>query len=131
MSASLNQEIIDAGSLVGLLLVFVFAYFAALFPIFEDIRHRPCPPANDDKQALMSRLKTYWLIGVSLQILVVLVLALLTPLSWQVLHVEKFTPFQTVRIALLLVDLLLIATGIVIGLEVFLLIRRRRELGFM
>ena len=79
----------------------------------------------------MSRLKTYWLIGVSLQILVVLVLALLTPLSWQVLHVEKFTPFQTVRIALLLVDLLLIATGIVIGLEVFLLIRRRRELGFM
>jgi polyferredoxin len=128
MGSSLNQQIVDAGSLISLLLVFVFAYVSAIFPMFEEVRHRQRPNAIDDREALIRQLSTYRLIGIGLLILVVLVALLLSPLSWHAAHSDLLSPFQTIRVALILVDVLLVTTGIVIGVELILLTRRCRRL---
>jgi hypothetical protein len=125
---SLDGEIIDVGGLISVLLVFVFAYFSALLPIFEDLRHRSKPPALDDREALVRRLFSYRLLACGLFAIVILVLGLLGPLSWQVLDSQPWKPFRTVRVGLLLVDGLLLATGVGILAEVVLLTRRAREL---
>ena len=52
----LDSQITNASALIALVLVFVFAYFSALFPLLEDARHRPKPPAIDDRNALLARL---------------------------------------------------------------------------
>lgn len=125
---TLDEQIVDAGSLISLLLVFVFAYFSALLPLFEDLRHRPKPPAQDDQDALVRQLSTYRTLGCGLLAVVILVLALLGPMSWKALHAELWNPFRTIRLGLLLVDLLLVATGTAILAEVVLITRRRRRL---
>jgi hypothetical protein len=124
---SLDEQIADAGGLISLLLVFVFAYFSALLPLFEEIRHRPKPAAKDDQEALVRRLSSYRALGCGLLSVVLLVLALLAPLSWHAVSAELWRPFRTLRVGLLVVDLLIIATGAGIALEVILLTKRRRQ----
>lgn len=125
---SLDEQIVDAGGLISLLLVFVFAYFSALLPQFEDLRHRPKPAAQDDQALLMRQLSSYRALACGILAVVVLVLALLAPLSWHALNAQLWRPFRTLRVGLLLVDVLLILTGVGVIAEVVLLTQRRRQL---
>lgn len=124
----MDKEIVDAGGLIALLLVFVFAYFAALLPLFEEVRHRPKPAAADDIAALVRRISSYLMLAWCLLGVVVLVFALLAPLSWRAVRSQLWVPFQTLRVGLLLVDLLLVGTGTGIVAETVLMIKRRAEL---
>jgi hypothetical protein len=128
MADDLNKQIADAGALLALLLVFVFAYFAALLPIWEDLRQRVRPPADDDRAALRQRVSIYRLLGWALLAIIALVLLVLGPLSWRVLNSEIFSPFQTIRVELLLVDALLIGTAVGVVAEVVLLSGKRNDL---
>lgn len=124
----LNTQITDVGALVALLLVFVFAYFAALLPIWEDVRQQARPPANDDRAALRQRVSAYRMLGLALLAIIALVLLILGPLSWHVLHSKLWNPFQTIRIALLLVDILLLGTAVGVVAEIVLLSKKRTDL---
>jgi hypothetical protein len=128
MATTLDEQIVDAGGLIALLLVFVFAYFSALLPLFEDIRHRPMPAARDDITALKARISSYRSIAWCLCAVVVLVFAVLAPLSWHAVNSELWIPFQTLRVGLLTVDVLLLGTGAGILIEIVLLTKRLREL---
>ena len=125
----LNKQITDVSALVALLLVFVFAYFAALLPIWEDIRQQARPPANDDRTALRQRVSAYRTLGWALLAIIALVLLILGPLSWHVLHSELWNPFQTIRMALLLVDVLLLGTAVGVVVEIVLLSKKRTALA--
>lgn len=124
----LNTQITNASALIALLLVFVFAYFAALLPIWEDIRQQARPPADDDRVALRQRVSTYRMLAVALLTIIALVFLILGPLSWHVLQSQLWSPFQTIRIALLLVDALLIGTAAGVVAEIVLLSRKRTAL---
>jgi len=129
MTKLLDNRIVDASSLVALLLVFVFAYFAALLPQFENMRAQARPNADDDRQQLEQRLRTYQFIGVGLAAVVVLVFLLLLPLSVDVIRAHPWAgPFDTVRFGLLLAELLVVATAVGLLIEIILLGRRRAEL---
>jgi hypothetical protein len=127
-SEPLNGQIVDASSLLALLLVFVFAYFAALFPLFEEARQRPTPPARDDRAALIRRLSQYLRLGCGFLLITVMVILTLAPISWHALQTSLWSPFQTLRVGLLLVDVLLVATSATTVLEVSLVWNRRAEL---
>ncbi|HZT97784.1 MAG TPA: hypothetical protein VFB34_13195 [Chloroflexota bacterium] len=82
----MDMDIVDAGSLIALLLVFVFAYFSALLPMIEDARRRPKPAARDDLASLLRTLSSYRLLTSGLLAVIVLVLAVLglCPGTWSV-----------------------------------------------
>jgi hypothetical protein len=129
MSAlTLDQQIVNAGGLIALLLVFVFAFFAALLPNFETARFQSIPAAVDDIHSLVGRLSTYRALAWSLFGVVVLVLALLGPLTRRDLGSQIWNPFDTLRAGLLFVDVLLIATGAGLLVEIWLMKKRRIEL---
>jgi hypothetical protein len=125
----LNTQITDVSALAALLLVFVFAYFAALLPIWEGIRQQARPPADDDRAALRQQISSYRILGWALLAVIALVLLILGPLSWHVLHSELWDPFQTIRMALLLVDVLLLGTAVGVVVEIVLLSKKRTALG--
>jgi hypothetical protein len=125
----LNTQITDVSALAALLLVFVFAYFAALLPIWEGIRQQARPPADDDRAALRRQISSYRILGWALLAVIALVLLILGPLSWHVLHSELWDPFQTIRMALLLVDVLLLGTAVGVVVEIVLLSKKRTALG--
>lgn len=127
-SGSLDDQIGAAAGLISLLLVFVFAYFSAVLPLFEEVRHRATPVAQDDKEALVRRLSSYRLLGCGLLGVVVVVVALLAPLSLKTLRSQLWHPFQTLRVGLLVLDVLLLATGAGVVAEVILLTHRARQL---
>lgn len=129
MTKLLDHKIIDASSLVSILLVFVFAYFSALLPQFESMRAQPRPNAEDDRRQLERRLLTYQLIGGGLAAVVLLVFLLLLPLSVNVIRTDPWTgPFDTLRFGLLLAELLVAATAAALLIECILLGKRRRQL---
>jgi hypothetical protein len=45
---TLDEEISSAFSLLGLLLVFVIGYFAAFFPLAQELLERPAPDVAAD-----------------------------------------------------------------------------------
>jgi hypothetical protein len=127
--SDLDGQIVAVSSLVSVLLVFVFAYFSAVLPTIEELRARPRPTADDDRAALRRRLGTYRMIVAAVIGLVALVLLLLLPLSIEVLRGQPWIgPFNTLRVGLLLVDVLLLATAAALVLEFALMGRRRAEL---
>jgi len=125
----LDAQIVAASSLVSVLLVFVFAYFSAVLPTIEELRARARPTADDDRAALRRRLGTYQMIVAAVIVLVGLVVLLLLPLSIEVLRGQPWNgTFNTLRIGLLLVEILLLATAAALALELVLMGRRRSEL---
>lgn len=112
----LDLEISGAFSLLGVLLVFVIAYFSAILPDINELLGRPAPEVNADRRSLAARLRTYRSLTVGLLLVVAAVLTLLVPLSRRVLKSLSFTgPFQTIRAGLLFIDFLLIAMALVAG----------------
>ena len=127
--SDLDARIVAASSLVSVLLVFVFAYFSAVLPTIEELRARERPIADDDRKALRRRLGTYRMIVAAVIGLVGLVFLLLLPLSVEVLQGQPWTgPFNTLRVGLLLVEVLLLATAVALALEFALMGRRHAEL---
>ena len=126
----LDAQIVAASSLISVLLVFVFAYFSAVLPTIEELRERARPTADDDRAALRRRLGTYQKIVAAVIVLVGLVVLLLLPLSVDVLRGQPWGgTFNTLRIGLLLVDVLLLATGAALAMEFVMMGRRRSELS--
>jgi len=126
----LDDRISDASLLISMLLVFAFAYFSALLPQIEDLRARPRPNAEDDRHSLDRRLMAYEGIAAGLAVIVVLIVLLLVPLSIDVMKSKPWHgPFDTLRIGLLLVDLLLVATATALLIECLLLRKRRHEVS--
>lgn len=125
----LDAQIVAASSLISVLLVFVFAYFSAVLPTIEELRTRARPTADDDRAALRRRLGTYQKIVAAVIVLIGLVVLLLLPLSVEVLHAQPWNgTFNTLRIGLLLVDVLLVATAAALVMEFVMMGRRRSEL---
>jgi O-antigen/teichoic acid export membrane protein len=125
----LDAQIVAASSLISVLLVFVFAYFSALLPTIEELRARARPTADDDRAALRRRLGTYQMIVAAVIVLIGLVVLLLLPLSVEVLRGQPWNgTFNTLRIGLLLVDVLLVATAAALVMEFVMMRRRRSEL---
>jgi hypothetical protein len=124
---TLDEQIVAVGSLVSLLLVFVFAFFSALLPRFEELRARDVPVVEVDRARFRAELSSSRALAWGILAVVVLVFLVLTPLSWRVVNAALWSPFRTLRVTLLVVDLLLVATGAGVVAEIVLLTRKRRE----
>jgi hypothetical protein len=106
----LDDEISTAFGLLGLLLVFVIGYFAALFPLAQDLLERPAPEVAADRRALISRLRTYRVLVGGVLLLAVGTSVVVTPLTRQVILAISFQgPFPTIQAGLLLIDVMLLA----------------------
>jgi len=107
--SDLNREISDAVGLISLLLVFVVAFFAAIWPQASSLLSEPIPAVATDRAKLVGRLKAYRWLLVVLVLLVVVILVLLAPLTLRILaRVEWGGSYDTLRAGLLLVVLLLV-----------------------
>ena len=126
---TLDDQIVAVASVIGILLVFVFAYFAALLPLIEGLRGEKEPDINADKQRLRTKVRSYQLITAGLSVLILFVFVLLIPLSTQVIKEGLLNPFNTLRACLLLVDLFLVVTVVVLAIELKLLGDKYSELA--
>ena len=106
----LDDEISSAFALLGLLLVFVIGYFAALFPLAQDLLERPAPEVAADRQTLITRLRTYRVLVGGVLLLTVATGVVVTPLTRRVvMAISLRGPFPTIEAGLLLIDLMLLA----------------------
>jgi hypothetical protein len=104
-----DQEIVDASGLIGLLLVFVFGYFAALLPVVLALLDSPRPDVQEDRAALATKIASFRWLMVGLLILTVLVVMVLAPLSGNVLASLNLSgSFRTIRAGLLVMDVMLL-----------------------
>jgi hypothetical protein len=107
---ALDEEISAAFGLLGLLLVFVIGYFAALFPLAQDLLERPVPEVAADRRALVSRLRTYRILVGGVLLLTIGTGVVLAPLTRRVVLAISFRgPFPTLQAGLLLIDVMLLA----------------------
>ncbi len=123
---TLDDEISAAFALLGLLLVFVIGYFAALFPLAQDLLERPAPEVGADRRALISRLRTYRVLVGGVLLLAAATGVVVTPLTRRVVLAISFRgPFPTIQAGLLLIDVMLLA---LFGVTVWLWIRLGRRI---
>src|SRR5207244_10194348 len=95
---SLDKEIVDAFSLIGLLLVFVAGYFSALLPTVEQLSQERVPDDWVHRRGLKSRLKSYRKLLRILLVLIASIVVLLLPLTKRVLVQWSLNwPFPTVQ----------------------------------
>jgi hypothetical protein len=105
----LELEITQVFTLLGVLLVFVLAYLSALLPQIEELLARPTPEVHEDRDRLVARLAAYRRLVLVELLLTALVLGLLLPLTMRTItSLTLGGTFRTVRVALLVVDLLLL-----------------------
>lgn len=107
---NLDKEISSAFSLIGLLLVFLFAYFSALWTQVEGLVGHP---KRDENTGVLRKLRKALVIKrrqlAVLSLLIFLVVLLLAPLSFKVIgNIHWGSTFNTIRAGLLLVALLLV-----------------------
>lgn len=106
----LDKEITDTFALLGLLLVFVLGYFAAVFPLVQGVLGEDLGEAAAEKRRLASRARTYRVLVGGILLLTVSTGCVVAPLTWRVLGaISVGRPFSTVRAGLLLVDVMLLA----------------------
>jgi uncharacterized membrane protein len=112
--SALDTQISTAFTLLSVLLVFVIGYFAAFFPLAQDLIGQSTPDVDADKKALISKLSAYRVLVGGMLLLTVLTGIILTPLTRRVIAVISFQgPFPTIGAALLLVDVMLLALFVV------------------
>ncbi|MEV8539492.1 hypothetical protein [Streptomyces sp. NPDC051572] len=106
---TLDDEISGAFSLIGLVLVFLFAYFSALWTQVDALigkpkRNIPSGTLREWRRALVSKRRFL----LALAFLIVLQFLLLGPLSLRVRgRIHWGAPFSTIRAGLLLVEALI------------------------
>jgi hypothetical protein len=124
-----DQEIVEASGLIGLLLVFVFGYFAALLPVVLSLLESPRPDVEEDRADLASRIAASRLLIVGLLLLTALVVIVLTPLSRRAaISLSLSGPFPTIKAGLLVMDLMLITLIVSSAFLWFRMTRRIRVL---
>jgi Na+/proline symporter len=126
----LDDQIGDAGNLISLLLVFVFAYFSAIWPQLTALLGEPAPDIAADRQQLADRLHGYENLLRGLAVLVVVVVAMLAPLTRQVvMRLSARGPYHVQRAGLLMVNILLLTLLVVLVATTMKVARRRRTLA--
>ena len=127
---TVDEEISSAFSLLGLLLVFVIGYFAAFFPLAQELIERPAPDVIADRQALIAKLRTYRVLLGGVLLLTISTGVVVTPLTRHVLLAISFRgPFPTIEAGLLLLDVMLVALFVVSAWVWLRLGQRSRALG--
>lgn len=126
----IDEEISSAFSLLGLLLVFVIGYFAAFFPLAQELIERPAPDVLADRQALIAKLRTYRVLLGGVLLLTFSTGVVVTPLTRNVLmNISLRGPFPTIEAGLLLLDVMLAALFVVSAWVWFRLGQRSHALG--
>lgn len=124
---ALDTQISSVFGLISLLLVFLIGYFSALWPRVDDWRGKPPPDVGADRVALGIQLKGFAKQFLALDVLVILVLTLLGPISRQaILQWGSGGGFPTIRAGLLFVDVLLLLVGSFAGVQAFRLRERAK-----
>lgn len=104
------QQISSAFGLIGVLLVFVFAYFSTVWPQAEAMLEEPTPAVAADRKKLARRHRVLQRTLTGLLIATASVLALLGPLTRRtVMSLSLSGAFSTERGGLLLTDVFLAA----------------------
>lgn len=110
----LDQEISGVFGLLGLLFVFVIGYFSALLPQAEELVSRRASDVQDERTALVARLRSYRQLTIGLLTMVLLVMVVLLPITRRVLDTWSIRgPFPTLRAGLVLIDVFLVAMFVV------------------
>jgi hypothetical protein len=124
-----QQSIIDASGLIGLLLVFVFGYFAAVLPVVLSLLDIARPDIEADRKALRSRILGYQIVVGAVLVLDLLVIAWLIPLTLEtVTELSLSGAFPTVEVGLLIMDVMLLSLLVAIMWLLLRMRRRRRQL---
>jgi hypothetical protein len=123
----LDRDIASAIGLLGVLLVFVLGYFAALFPVVLDLLSRSKPDVAADRKALATRLGAYvWLLA-GLAALAAGAAVVLAPLSRHAIASFSLRAgFPTLRAGLLLLDLMLLTLIVAAAILAY---RLRKRIG--
>jgi len=125
----LDAQIVDAFSVVSLLIAIAAAYLAGIWPIVNDLLHGQDPDVAIDADRMARRCGAYVLSASALAVVNLLVMALLLPLLAQVItSFSSSGPFHTVRASLVLVELLLLSGCATSGVLAFRLYKRKKEL---
>ena len=106
----LDAKISDVFGLLAVLLVFVIAYFSAIFPIADQLIEQDMSNKREsEKDALVARLGSYRWLTLGFLSLTVLVGLVVAPLSQEVIAAWSWHwPMSATRTGLLLVDVCLI-----------------------
>jgi hypothetical protein len=124
---SVDRQIGDAFALLGVLLVFVLAYFSALVPLANELIARPRPDVRADRDALVARVRSYRLLAAGVALFALLVLLLLVPLTRRaVIAFSTAGGFPTMKAGLFLVDALLLT---LLAVTVALVVRLGRRIA--
>ncbi|HEV7888807.1 MAG TPA: hypothetical protein VGO92_14715 [Acidimicrobiales bacterium] len=108
----LDGQIVDVFSLLGVLLVFVFAFLTLVWSRADRLIGKADPGEKAPRSALVIELQHAGRLTVCLGASTVLVMLLLAPLSWHVVRTLRLSgPFHTVRAGLLLVQVALAAVA--------------------
>lgn len=123
--SDLDHDIAVVAGLVGLLLVFVTGYLSALWPQVADLLELSRPEGKDARARLTRRLRSFSLLTLGVAIIGIGVLAVMTPLSYDVLTgVECRAPYSPIRAGFALVY---VYTALVALTAVALTVRLRRR----
>jgi len=126
----LDTQISSAFALLALLLVFVIGYFAAFFPLAQDLLDRQTPDVAADKQVLKAQLRTYRMLVGGVLLLAALTGLILAPLTRRVASAISFGgAFPTIQAGLLLIDVMLLALFAVTIWTWIKIQRRIRQIG--
>jgi small-conductance mechanosensitive channel len=126
---ALDDQIGDASNLISLLLVFVFAYFSAIWPQLTVLLGTSAPGIAADRHQLADRLHGYEKLLRGLVVLVVAVAAILAPLTGQVVVRLSLTgAYHVQRAGLLMVNVLLLTLLVVLAATTIKVAHRRRTL---
>jgi len=129
---ALDAQIVDAFSVVSLLIAIAAAYLAGIWPIVNDLLHGKDPDVAIDADRMAGRCGAYAFSAAALAVVNLLVMALLLPLFGEV--VTSFSssgPFHTVRAALVLVELLLLSGCATSGVLALRLHKRKEDLALI
>ena len=128
----LDAQIVDAFSVVSLLIAIAAAYLAGVWPIVNDLLHGKDPDVAIDADGMAGRCGAYALSAAALAVVNLLVMALLVPLFAEVVtSFSSSEPFHTVRAALVLVELLLLSGCATSGVLAFRLHKRKEDLALI
>jgi hypothetical protein len=124
----LDSQLSDAVNLIAVLLVFVFAYFSAVWPQAQAMLDED-PDVAADRRRLANKHRGQRFLLSGLVVVVLVILGVLSPLTSDIVRAWSWHgEYHTLRAWLAVVDGLLLAVGVIAGRMVLRLRSRIREL---
>jgi hypothetical protein len=113
---SLSSQIDDVFSLLGVLLVFIIAFYSYLLTQIEALIAKPRPVVDAERTQLIAKVAASKRLLAGLGVGTMAILLLLAPLSYQVIRDLLSGPsgFPTSEVGLLLVDVFLVVVVVAI-----------------